>query len=97
MTETQTTGAEFTTTSCDRQDFNNVPRSRWDCVKEEVRKEYGIIVTNDKGRDGKDGFVFAWEYNESAKTLWVQCVDSPWWAPCSTINGKIQDLAKKCP
>lgn len=81
--------------ACAMQSFNNVTPSAWQCCKTAVAG-FGITITTDSGTQTKDGFTVTWNYNSGAQTLQIQCTDSPWWAPCSTINGKIHDLVEPC-
>lgn len=88
--------AEFLSSACASQDFEGVTSDKWACAKNAVRDRYGIVVNTDSGTASKDGFTLTWNYNPGAQTLQVQCTDSPWWAPCSAINGQIQDIAGSC-
>jgi hypothetical protein len=81
--------------ACAMQSFNNVTPSAWECCKKGV-SQFGITVTANSGNQSKDDFTVAWNYDPAAQTLTIQCTDSPWWAPCSTINGKIHDMIQPC-
>ena len=81
--------------ACAMQTFNNVTPSAWTCCKTAIAK-FGITVDGDSGTQSKDGFTVTWNYSSAAQTLQIQCTDSPWWASCSTINGKITELVEPC-
>lgn len=44
-----------------------------------------------------NGFSVAWNYDQDAQNLHVQCTDSPFWAPCSTIDSKLAAAVEGCP
>jgi hypothetical protein len=81
--------------ACATQVFNNVNASVWNCLVQKAAG-YGITISGDSGEASKDGFTVRWDYDPNSGTLQLQCTDSPWWAPCSTINGKIHDLVDGC-
>lgn len=41
------------------------------------------------------GCTFYWSYDEASQTLTIQCVDRPWYKPCTFIAAKLQDLLKQ--
>ncbi len=51
----------------------------------------GLAGAGHSGQTSYSGFSLRWDYNPEAKTLAVQCTDSPMLVPCSLINGKIKD------
>jgi hypothetical protein len=78
------------------QRFSAVDSERWSCMKDEVRDQYGFTINTDNGTASQDGFTFTWSYNAGEQTLSVQCTDSPFWAPCSVINDRMQSIARNC-
>ncbi len=80
---------------CDAQEFDNVSPAAWACLVQKV-EGYGIAISGNSGEAAKSGFTVAWDYDPGAQTLRLQCVDSPFWVPCFTINAKIQDLVQGC-
>ncbi|HEX8709253.1 MAG TPA: hypothetical protein VF723_13480 [Pyrinomonadaceae bacterium] len=81
--------------ACATQSFNNVSSSAWTCLIQKAAG-YGITIGDYKGQASKDGFTLTWNYDPNAQTLELQCTDSPWWASCGMINGKIHDLVEGC-
>jgi hypothetical protein len=81
--------------ACATQGFDNVSQSVFNCLVQ-MAGSYGITISGNSGEASKDGFTVRWDYDPTAQTLQLQCTDSPWWAPCSTINGKIHDLVDGC-
>jgi hypothetical protein len=81
--------------ACAMLSYNNVTAAAFDCCKAAAAK-YGVTINSNSGSGTKDGFTVAWNYNPSLQTLSIQCTDSPWWAPCSMINGRINDAVEGC-
>ena len=50
---------------------------------------YGIRG-GDAGQASSEGFSVSWRYDESSKTLHIQCVDAPALFPCSQINARLR-------
>lgn len=81
--------------ACAMLSYNNVSAAAFDCCKATAAK-YGVTISGNSGSASSHGFTVAWNYNPGAQTLTIQCTDSPFWAPCSTINGKINDAVEEC-
>ena len=81
--------------ACAMLTYNNVTQDVWQCIVSAVA-QYGIPVAADSGTQSAQGFTISWNYNRQAETLSVQCIDSPFWAPCSTVNAHINDAAEAC-
>jgi hypothetical protein len=81
--------------ACASQTFDNVTPAAWSCLVQKAAS-YGITISSPTGQASKDGFTLSWNYSSAAQTLSIQCLDSPWWAPCSKINGQIHDLVDGC-
>jgi hypothetical protein len=78
---------------CETLTFGKVTQEVWRrCV--DTAAQYGVAITTDTGQITHEGFTLAWAYDRPGQNLSLQCIDSPWWAPCSLINGKICDLAE---
>jgi hypothetical protein len=69
---------------------------QWPRVKRAVAERFGITVGTDADTQTHEGFTVAWNYSSSAAALIVQCTDSPWWAPCESINAQITQLVNEC-
>ena len=74
--------------ACDGMTFQGVSRSAWLAIKR-AAGSYGI-GGSDTGSASVQGYAFSWSYNEAAKTLHIQCKDSPALVPCSQINARLQ-------
>ena len=81
--------------ACAMLSYNNVTSAAWQCGVAKAA-QYGVQITGNSGSATASGFTIAWNYNPSAQTLTLQCTDSPWWAPCSTINSHINDAVEAC-
>jgi hypothetical protein len=71
--------------------FRNVLRSAWTSIKR-AAAPYGISG-GDTGSTSAQGFSFAWTYNEAAKTLHIQCLESRLAYPCAEINRLCNNLS----
>ena len=81
--------------ACAAQNFTNVNENVWNCLVQQAA-QIGVQIPGPQGCASAQGFTVCWNWNSGAQTLMVQCTDSPWWAPCSTINNAIQELVGKC-
>lgn len=81
--------------ACAMLTYSNVTPTAWACAVQ-TAASYGVTISSDSGSASKSGFTIAWNYDPGAQTASIQCTDSPWWAPCSTINGKINDAVEHC-
>jgi len=77
--------------ACATQTFSPVSSTAWSCLKGQAAAQ-GFPINSDSGSQSDRGFTIEWSYDASAQTLSVTCTDSPFWAPCSTINGKIHEI-----
>lgn len=78
--------------ACDTQTFSKITPDTWKLLVLKAA-ENGIQIAGDSGQSSKEGFTFRWLYDPAAQTLELQCLDKPFWAPCSAINAKIQSVA----
>lgn len=81
--------------ACAMLTYNGVTEAAWACGVEKA-KQYGVNITTNSGSASVSGFTIAWNYNPGTQMLSLQCTDSPWWAPCSVINGKISEAVEQC-
>jgi hypothetical protein len=81
--------------ACAAQNFTNVNQAVWDCLVQQAQ-QYGVPIGGPQGCQTAHGFTVCWNWNSGAQTLMVQCTDSPWWAPCGMINGRIHDAVVGC-
>lgn len=81
--------------ACAMLTYGNVTASAWQCIKN-VASSHGLTINSNTGKGTVSGFTVAWNYNTSAQTLGIQCTDSPFWAPCSTINSTLNQAIEGC-
>lgn len=81
--------------ACEAQIFGNITETVWERLLEKA-ESYGIGISGHSGESARDGFTVTWNYDSTAQTLHLQCTESPWYAPCSMINEKVQELVEKC-
>ena len=82
--------------SCDPLVFTQVDAAKFACVAEKVAGTVGVPMDGPTGTHSKGGFTVAWNFNEEAATLTIQCLESPWNRPCIFINAKIKELVGAC-
>jgi hypothetical protein len=82
--------------SCDPLVFTKVDAAQFACVAQKVGAEVGIPIDGPMGTQTKGGFTFAWNFNEEAGSLTIQCLNSPFGVPCILIDSKIKGLVGAC-
>lgn len=78
---------------CDGISFTGITRSGWNAIRH-AASAYGISG-GDSGHALTQGFKISWRYNESAKTLYIQCLDAPELVPCSEINSRLRSQLRQ--
>jgi hypothetical protein len=81
---------------CDPLNYSGVDAAKWECAKDVVRREYGIDIGPDSGEASERGFTLSWRYDPSTQELEVHCTGKPFFVPCGTVNGRIDDAAAEC-
>jgi hypothetical protein len=81
---------------CASQTFSGITQARFDCLVQKAQAD-GIAISGNVGVASKDSITISWNFDPVSQTLELQCTDSPFFIPCETINGKIQDLVDGCP
>ena len=77
---------------CEEQGFSGVTSEHLAMFLEKGQ-ELGLPGLGGAGHTGQAthmGVTIRWAYDPSAKTLAVQCTESPMLLPCALINSKIQ-------
>jgi hypothetical protein len=80
--------------ACAKLTFNNVSPDAWKCVQD-AAAQYGITRA-DSGQQEVNGFTVAWSYTAATQSLEIQCLDSPFFVGCGTINSHIHDAVEQC-
>ena len=73
---------------CEGLTFHGVSRGAWSAIKHSAAA-YGI-TGGDNGQASHQGYRFSWTYQESTKSLYIQCIDGPELVPCSEINARLR-------
>ena len=81
--------------ACAMLSYNNVTPTAWQCMIG-AAAQYGVTITGPQGNATASGFSVAWNYDQDTQNLHVQCTDSPFWAPCATINSKLAAAVEGC-
>jgi hypothetical protein len=80
---------------CTPQVFNGITAPMWARIAKEA-SAYGLPVSGDAGQGTKDGFEVSWSFTLESGRLELQCHESPFWAPCTMIHQKIQEIVESC-
>jgi hypothetical protein len=80
--------------ACAMQTFNNVTPAAWQSAKQAVAAKFGVQITTDSDSISSDGFTVHWSFDSQTGMLSIQCTDSPFFIPCSTINSEIHDMVE---
>jgi hypothetical protein len=82
--------------SCAKQTFSNITPEQFTCICQQIESKLGVTLPGDSGQITQSGFTVEWNYDRQTQELDVQCLDSPVFVPCSTINQSIQDVVSGC-
>ena len=81
--------------ACAMLSYNNVNQAAWECLVKAVA-DYGVTITTDTGQATAHGFTISWNFDRQSQILHIQCIQSPFFVPCSAINSHINDAIEKC-
>ncbi len=81
--------------ACDKQTFLGVTPDAFNCLIAKATAN-GMPISGNSGQASEGGFTLAWNYNPEAQMLDIQCLESPFMAPCLMINGKIESMVREC-
>jgi hypothetical protein len=82
--------------SCDKQTFSNITPEQFTCICQQIKSKFGVTLPGDSGQITQSGFTVEWNYDSDTQEFAVQCLDSPFFVPCSTINQSINDVVDGC-
>jgi hypothetical protein len=82
--------------SCAKQTFSNITPEQFTCICQQIESKLGVTLPGDSGQITQSGFTVEWDYNSQTQELDVQCLDSPVFVPCSTINQSIHEVVDGC-
>ena len=82
--------------ACETQTFTGITQQRFDCLVQKAAAA-GIVISGNQGQASQDGITMRWNFDSEKQTIELQCLESPWYAPCATVNSKIHDLVNACP
>ncbi len=81
---------------CATQVFQNITDLRYNCLVQKAA-EPGITITGNAGQASMHGITIRWKFDPAARTLELQCMNAPFYAPCGTVNNRIHELVDSCP
>ena len=80
---------------CGPQRFTGIGAAELACLKAKGAAA-GVPISGDDGQATTMGVTVRWHYDEAARALVVECVDAPFFVPCSTITDRIKHLVESC-
>lgn len=79
--------------ACEEQGFSGITSEQFATFVEKA-ESMGIPGLKGQGNSGqasRSGVTIKWAFDPEAKSLKVQCTESPMLLPCGLINGKIRE------
>jgi hypothetical protein len=80
---------------CGKQIFSRISPEQYQCLLIKTAAA-GFPLAGNSGQVSHGGYVISWNYDLNSHVLEIECVSSPFFVPCSMINGKIRDLVDEC-
>lgn len=80
---------------CTAQIFSGITAAMWQQISQQAT-DNGLPIEGNSGRKTKDGFEVSWDFDPASGRLELQCHNSPFWAPCSLIQEKVEEIVKSC-
>jgi len=81
--------------ACATQTFSGITQAGFDCLVTKADAA-GITISGNSGEATKDGIRIRWLYSPEQQSLELQCLDSPFFISCGSINSKIHDMVDEC-
>lgn len=78
---------------CEPQAFEAITIARFEKLIAAAASN-GIEISGNSGQSSQNGFTVTWNYDPVGELLYIQCTEKPFFAPCSMIASKIEDLVK---
>jgi len=82
--------------SCATQTFTGITENRFNCLTQAAQNA-GITISGNTGEASKAGITIRWQYDPATQILELQCTEAPFFAPCATVNARLQGLVDGCP
>jgi hypothetical protein len=82
--------------ACERVVYPGVDASKWACVKDAVRRAYGLSIESDLGEASERGFTLKWRYDASDQSLVVQCTKKPIFVSCGMVKNRLNNAFEGC-
>jgi hypothetical protein len=82
--------------ACDAIVFNGITQEKWNCIKETVEENTGIVIDSDSGSTTRSGFTVTWSCNFETQVLTFQVTDKPMMIPCEMIYSRFRAVVNEC-
>jgi hypothetical protein len=80
--------------ACAVQHFQNVSPEVWERLAKKA-EAYGVPIRGCSGSDSAAGATFRWHYDPEAQTLEMQCLERPFFLPCSVVEHELAKLVEE--
>ena len=80
---------------CEPQRFTGIGPAAFACLQTKGSAA-GVPISGNVGETATMGVTMRWSYDPAAQVLVIECTDAPFFIPCSTITGRIQQLVESC-
>ncbi len=80
---------------CAAQRFEGIGVAAFACLQAKGAAA-GVPIAGDKGQATAMGVTLRWSYDPAAEALVIECLDAPFFVPCSTVASRVKDLVDGC-
>ena len=81
---------------CDEQKFEGITEQKFNCIVKRAEESTGILLDGHAGQAGANGIQITWEFDVTAQTLSIRCVERPFFLPCGVVEAQVEGLIKNC-
>lgn len=74
---------------CPAMTFEGLSPARYEALLQTAQAQ-GLALAGEAGSTKYQGMEFAWRYEAASQRLTIQCVDKPFFVPCSLIEERIK-------
>lgn len=80
---------------CGVQTFREIGPAVFACLKVKGASA-GVPIAGEQGQATTRGVTIRWDYDASSEVLVLECLDAPFFVPCSTVKTRITELVEGC-
>jgi hypothetical protein len=80
---------------CAAQRFERIGVTVFACLQAKGAAA-GVPITGDRGQATARGVTMRWDFDAATEVLVIECLDKPFFVPCSTIASTVSELIEGC-